>query len=165
MMHRGPQPGGHEMTKSPERVRSSARDIEEHLRGASDAIVLLLTELSQLERHKRRIPPGEERFDDVARAVRVAAHTLAEFTEEQEHWARVATAERTDLEAIEDSESSDSLMVILERWRAVERQLDEHEPGTPEAIRLFAEFERIRGEYMTAFRARLAAQPRFDEDA
>jgi hypothetical protein len=153
------------MTKSPERARSSTRDIEEHLRGASDAIVLLLTEVSQLERHKRAIPPGEERFDEVARAVRIAAHTLAEFTEQEEHWAHVATAERTDLETIEDSKGSDSLTAILERWRAVERQVEEHEPGSPEAVRLFAEFERIRDEYMTAFRARQADQPRFDEDA
>jgi hypothetical protein len=153
------------MKEAPNRARSSAHDIEENLRGASDAVVLLLTEISQLERHKRGIPPGEDRFDDVARAVRVAAHTLAEFTEQQEHWGRVATADRTDLEPIEDSESSDSLTAILERWRAVERQLDEHQPGTPEAIRLFAEFERIRDEYMTAFSARQATQPRFDEDA
>jgi hypothetical protein len=152
------------MTQSPDKARSS-RDIEEHLRGASDAVVLLLTEVGQLERHKRGIPPGEARFDEVARAIRVAAQTLAEFTEEQEDWARVATADRTDLETIEESESSDSLTAILERWRAVERQLDEHEPGTPEAIRLFAEFERIRDEYMTAFRAREAAQPRVDEEA
>ena len=153
------------MTQSPDRARSSARNIEEHLRGASDAIVLLLTEISQLERHKRGIPPGEDRFDEVARAVRVAAQMLAEFTQQQEDWARVATADRTDVETIEESESSASLTAILERWRAVERQLDEHEPGTPEAIRLFAEFERIRGEYMTAFRARQATQPRLDEEA
>jgi hypothetical protein len=153
------------MTQSPDRTRSSARDIEESLRGASDAVVLLLTEVSQLERHKRGIPPGEGRFDEVARAVRVAAQALAQFTEEQEEWARVATADRTDLETIADSESSDSLTAILERWRAVERQLDELQPGTPEAIRLFAEFERIRDEYMTALRAREATRPRFDEEA
>jgi hypothetical protein len=152
------------MTQSPDRARSSARDIEEHLRGASDAIVLLLTEVRQIERHKRAIPPGEDRFDEVARSVRVAAQMLAEFTQQQEDWARIATADRTDLETIEDSESSDSLTAILERWRAVERQLDEHQPGTPEAIRLFAEFERIRDEYMTAFRAREATQPRPDEE-
>src|SRR5688572_17257302 len=103
------------MTQSADRTRSSARDIEEHLRAASDAIVLLLTEVSQLERHKRGIPPGEERFDEVARAVRVAAHALAELTEEQEAWARVATADRTDLETIAESESSESLTAILER--------------------------------------------------
>jgi hypothetical protein len=153
------------MRESPERALSSARDIEEHLRGASDAIVLLLTEIKQLERHKRGIPPGEDRFDEVARSVRVAAQALAEFTEQQEHWARVATADRTDLERIEDSENSDSLMAILERWRAVERQLDELEPGTPEAIQLFAEFDRIRDEYMSALRAREAVQLSPDEEA
>jgi hypothetical protein len=153
------------MKEAPDKARSSARDIEEHLRGASDAIVLLLAELGQLERHKRGIPPGEDRFDEVSRAVREAAHTLAEFTNEQEDWGHVATADRTDLETIAESESSDSLTAILERWRAVERQLDEHEAGTPEATRLFAEFERIRDEYMTAFRARQTTQPRFDEDA
>ena len=153
------------MTESPYRARPSARDIEEHLRAASDAIVLLLTEVGQLERHKRAIPPGEDRFDEVARAVHEAAQTLAAFTEEQENWGRVATADRTDLETIADSESSDSLTAILERWRAVERQLDEPEPGSPESIRLFAEFERIRDEYMTAFRAREATQTTLDEEA
>jgi hypothetical protein len=83
------------MTKSPERARASSRDIEEHLRGASDAIVLLLTEVGQLERHKRGIPPGEKRFDEVASAVRAAVRTLAEFTEQQEHWGRVATPQLT----------------------------------------------------------------------
>lgn len=151
------------MMQTPDRARSSAQDIEEHLRGASDAIVLLLTEVGQLERHKRGIPPGEDRFDEVARSVRVAAQMLAEFTQEQEEWGRVATADRTDLEPIEESESSDSLTAILERWRAVERQLDEYEPGTPEAIQLFAEFERIRDEYMIAFSAREAMRARLDE--
>lgn len=152
------------MKEAPDRARSSARDIEEHLRGASDAVVLLLTEVGQLERHKRGIPPGEKRFDEVARALRVAAQALAEFTKEQEDWGRVATADRTDLETIADSESSASLAAILERWRAVERQLDEHKPGSPEAIRLFAEFERIRDEYMTALRAREATRPRLDDE-
>ena len=153
------------MKEAPDTAQSSAREIEEHLRGASDAIVLLLTEVGQLERHKRGIPPGEDRFDEVARAVRVAAQTLAKFTEEQEAWGHVATADRTDLETIADSEISDSLTAILKRWRAVERQLDEPEPGSPEAIRLFAEFERIRDEYMTAFRAREATQTSPDEEA
>jgi hypothetical protein len=152
------------MTESPERARISARDIEDHLRGASDAIMLLLTEVGQLERHKRAIPPGEDRFDEVARSVRVAAQMLAAFTEQQEEWARVATADRTDIETIAESESPTSLTEILERWRAVERQLDAHEPGTPEAIRLFAEFERIRDEYMTAFRLREMSRSSPDEE-
>lgn len=136
-----------------------AREIEQHLRAASDAILLLLTEIGQLERHKRRIPPGEPRFDEVARSVRVVARTLAEFTDAQETWAEIATDGRTDIDTIEDARNAPALATILERWRAIERQLDELEPGSPEAVQLFAEFERVRDEYMAAFRARLSAEP------
>ena len=131
-----------------------ATNIEEHLRAASDAIMLLLTEVGQLERHKRAIAPGEARFDEVARSVRIAATSLAEFTEEEERWARIATDGRPDLAPITASANAPVLAGILERWRAIERQLDATEPGTPEAIRLFEEFQRTRDEYMTAFRAR-----------
>jgi hypothetical protein len=134
-------------------------DIEGHLRAASDAILLLLTEIGQLEKHKRHIPPGDDRFDRVAKSVSVVAQALAEFSREEEAWGAVATADRDDLELIDESESSPSLAAILDRWRAVERQLDDVEPGTPEAVRLFAEFERIRDEYMAGFRAREATTP------
>jgi hypothetical protein len=138
-------------------MSSDANDIEEHLRAASDAILLLLTEIGQLERHKRGIPPGEPRFDDVARSVRVVAQALAEFTEQEETWARIATDGRTDIETISESENAPAIAAILERWRAIERQLDDVEAGSPEAARLFAEFERTRDEYMVAFRERDAA--------
>lgn len=131
-----------------------ATDIEEHLRAASDAILLLLTEVTQLERHKRAIPPGESRFDEVARSARIAAASLAEFTQQEEDWARIATADRNDIERIEESQNRPAIAAILERWRAIERQLDEVLPGSPESVRLFAEFERTRDEYMAAFRAR-----------
>jgi hypothetical protein len=132
---------------------TDATEIEEHLRAASDAVLLLLTEAGQLERHKRGIPPGEARFDDVARSVRVVAQALADFTEQQETWARIATDGRTDIEPIAQSENAPALATVLERWRAIERQLDDVKPGSPEAARLFAEFERTRDEYMAAFRA------------
>jgi hypothetical protein len=151
------------MVKPRELAPSSTSDIEEHLRGASDAIVLLLTEVGQLERHKRGIPPGEDRFDDVARAVRVAAQALAEFTKREEEWGRIATADRTDLQAIDESKNAASLTAILEQWRAVERQLDETPPGTPQGMRLFAEFERLRYEYMAVFRAHGAARSELEE--
>jgi hypothetical protein len=136
-----------------------ATEIEQHLRAASDAILLLLTEVGQLERHKRGIPPGEPRFDEVARSVRVAAQALAQFTEYEENWARIATDGRTDIEPISGSEATPATAAILERWRAIERQLDDVEPGSPESARLFAEFERTRDEYMAAFRERLAIDP------
>ena len=133
-------------------MSSDATRIEEHLRAASDAIMLLLTEVGQLERHKRGIPPGEPRFDEVARSVRVAAKALAEFTEYEDAWARRATDGRTDIEPISESEAAPRTAEILERWRAVERQLDDLEPGSPESKRLFAEFERLRDEYLAVFR-------------
>jgi len=135
-------------------MSSDATRIEEHLRAASDAILLLLTEVGQLERHKRGIPPGEPRFDEVARSVRLAAQALAEFTEYEETWAGIATDGRTDIEPIAQSEAAPSTAEILERWRAVERQLDDLEPGSPESVQLFAEFERLRDEYLGAFRER-----------
>jgi hypothetical protein len=135
-------------------MRDDAKNIQEHLRAASDAILLLLTEVGQLERHKRAIPPGEARFDEVARSVRVAAAMLAEFTEQEETWAEIATDGRSDLEPIDESANSDSVDVILQRWRAIERQLDGLQPGSPEAMRLFKEFERARDDYMAAFRVR-----------
>jgi hypothetical protein len=137
---------------------NDASDIEEHLRAASDAILLLLTEAGQLERHKRRIPPGEARFDEIARSVRVVAQALADFTTFEEQWATTATSDRTDIEAIEGSDNTPALATILERWRAIERQLDDAEPGSAEAVSLFAEFERVRDEYMAAFKARHRAQ-------
>ena len=140
-------------------MSSDATRIEEHLRAASDAILLLLTEIGQLERHKRGIPPGEPRFDEVARSIRAAAQGLAAFTEGEETWARIATDGRTDIEPIAQSEAAPDTAEILERWRAVERQLDDLEPGSPESVRLFAEFERLRDEYLAAFRERESTDP------
>ena len=136
------------------RLSSDATSIEEHLRAASDAILLLLTEVGQLERHKRGIPPGDPRFDEVAKSVRVVAQALAAFTDYEETWARIATDGRTDIEPIAESDATPKAAQILERWRAVERQLDEVEPGSPTAKQLFAEFERLRDEYLALFHDR-----------
>ena len=110
-------------------MSSDATRIEEHLRAASDAILLLLTEIGQLERHKRGIPPGEPRFDEVSRSIRAAAQGLAEFTEGEEAWARTATDGRTDIETIAQSEAAPNTAEILERWRAVERLHRSHADG------------------------------------
>ena len=95
----------------------------------------------------------------MARSVRVAAEALAAFTEREETWARIATDGRTDIEPISKSELAPGIATILKRWRAVERQLDDTEPGSPESVRLFAEFERLRDEYLAAFRDREARGP------
>ncbi len=134
-------------------MADDTRDVEEHLRAASDAILLLLGEVGQLESHKRGVRPGEPRFDELARSVRRAAQALADFTAQEEAWAR-ASSDVPGLATIADSESPPRLSEILERWRAIERRLDQAEPGSEESARLFDEFQHVRDEYMAAFRAR-----------
>ena len=94
----------------------------------------------------------------MARSVRVAAQALAEFTEYEETWARRdrrPNGHRTDLRVRESPKTA----TILERWCAIERQLDDLEPGSPESVRLFAEFERLRDEYLALFRERQSTDP------
>ena len=139
-------------------MSSDANRIEEHLRAASDAILLLLTEVGQLERHKRGIPPGE------ARSMRWRDRSAWwrrpwRSSPSMETWARIATDGRTDIEPISQSENTPTTAAILERWRAIERQLDDLEPGSPESARLFAEFERLRDEYLAIFKERQANDP------
>jgi hypothetical protein len=134
------------MPKTPEAI-------EEHLRSASDAILLLVGEVEQLERHKRGVQPENPRFGALAKSVRDAATALAEFARAEEQWAREADGARADVLPISEAESPAPLAAILSRWRAIERQLNEATPGSPEAVALFEEFQRVRAEYMAAFAA------------
>jgi len=128
-----------------------AKLIQDRLRSASDAILLLVGEVEQLERHKREVRPGDPRFEPLARAVRDAALALADFTRDEEAWADEVVDSNRPLQTIAESASPPSLARILERWRAIERQLNEAPAGTPEAEALFDEFQRIREEYLQAF--------------
>jgi hypothetical protein len=138
-------------------MTSPERDVEEHLRAASDAILLLLGEVNQLERHKRGVRPGESRFEELARSVREGAEALAQFTKQEEEWARSAAVDG-GVSTIERSKNAPTLAAILDRWRAVERELDEAEPGSAEAAALFDQFEAVRREYLEAFDARDARE-------
>lgn len=126
-------------------------DIEEHLRLASDAIMLLVTQVGVLERHKRAVPPNHARFSELAEAVRSAAETLSAFAASEAAWAGDALREREVVATIESTEQMPRLTEILEEWRAVERQLAASPPGSPDAVKLFAEFERLRDAYLDAF--------------
>ena len=135
-------------------VDTERQEVEEHLRGASDAIMLLVRQVGQLEQHKRGVTPGDARFDELAQSVRRAAQTLADFAKEEEAWARGAAAAGGPYNVISETRSAASLSEILERWRAVERQLEDAPPGSGEAEALFDEFNRLRDEYMSEFRER-----------
>jgi len=127
-------------------------DIEEHLRLASDAIMLLVAQVGVLERHKRAVPPNHVRFSELAEAVRSASETLSAFAASEAAWAGDALREREVVSTIESTDQMPRLTEILEQWRAVERLLAAEPPGSPDAPKLFAEFERLRDEYLEAFR-------------
>ena len=135
-----------------------SHEVETHLRGASDAIMVLLGELTQLEGHKRGVQPADPRFAELAAAVRDAAQSLAELAREQELWGRSATLDDPAIKSIERSPSPQRLSAILARWREIERQLEAADPGSPAATELFAEFHRVRDEYLAAFSARTNGQ-------
>jgi hypothetical protein len=139
-------------------MASADREIQDHLRAASDAILLLVGQIAQLEQHKRGVTPGEPRFDELAEQVRQAAQDLAEFARGEEAWARGALASEGPFDTISASPNPEPLSDILARWRAVERQLDGAAPGSPEAESLFIEFNRLRDEYLAAFQARRGDQ-------
>ena len=134
-------------------MRHDLEDVEAHLRGASDAVLLLQAEVGKLELHKRAIDPGEPRFEELAAAVRTTAAALAEFSAAEEIWAQRSVPHAAgELRSITKTPAEQSLARILDRWRAIERQLDQAEPGSAEAAALFAEFQALRAEYMSAFR-------------
>src|SRR3954463_10641519 len=66
--------------------------VQDHLRGASDAILLLTAEVRQLEQHKRGVQPQDPRFEELATAVRRTTEALALFTREEESWAEQTTS-------------------------------------------------------------------------
>ena len=138
-------------------------DIEMHLRSASDAIMVLLGELAQLEGHKRGVLPSDPRFAQLAAAVRDAAQSLSELAREQEQWGLSVGLDDTRVASIEQSTSPQPLRAILARWREIERQLGTADPGSPAATELFSQFQRVRDEYMAAFRMRAAEAPEVED--
>lgn len=138
--------------------------VQDHLRGASDAILLLTAEVRQLEQHKRGVEPQDPRFEELATAVRRTTEALALFTREEESWAEQTTAVSDAdpavtpvgagaFRTIDRTASPEPLAAILDRWRAIERKLNEAEPGSADATELFQRFERVREEYLAAFEA------------
>ncbi len=135
-------------------------DIEMHLRSASDAIMVLLGELAQLEGHKRGVLPSDPRFAQLATAVRDAAQSLSELAREQEQWGLSVGLDDTRVASIEHSVSPQPLPAILAKWREIERELEAADPASPAAKELFTQFQQVRDEYLAAFRAHTAQGPK-----
>lgn len=133
--------------------------IEAGLRGASDGLLIAIGELAQHERMKRSVPPGDERFPSLARAVRQMAEDVLRLASVEESFATEASAsaDAPKLATIESTEIHGELAGILEQWRVVERELEAVDAGSPESAALLARFDELRDRYAVAL-ARIRAR-------
>src|SRR6478609_1319960 len=124
------------------------------LRGTSDQLLLAIQTVALLEQQKRGLSFGDDRFPDMARAVREAAQAVLDFSVvEESEAARIHETAPVDADAastIATTPPAMSLAGILDEWRAVERRLLEAPAGSPEATELLESFELLRGRYADA---------------
>ncbi len=127
------------------------------LRGASDGIRLAIREVDARERMKRGVQPDDRAFPILAREVRVAAEALLILARQEEATAdEMAKASRREaMSTIENTAPAQDLAAILADWRAVERNLEAAEVGSPEAQALMKQFEQLRDRYADALKAHL----------
>ena len=124
------------------------------LRGTSDQLLLAIQTVALLEQQKRGLPFGDDRFPDMARAVREAAQAVLDFSvAEESEAARIHDTAQVDSNAsatIAATQPAMSLAGILDEWRAVERRLLAAPAGSAEATELLEDFERLRSRYADA---------------
>jgi hypothetical protein len=140
---------------------ADGQSLAQHLRGVSDGLLQAIRAVSTRETQKRGVSPGDPRFPELARAVRVAAAELLDLAN-----AEAEAALRTNqgpgsaaLTPIAEVEPRADLASILFDWRAVERQLEATEAGSAEAMRLLLRYEAIRDEYQRAIATRSPVDP------
>ena len=134
------------------------------LRATSDELVLAIREVTAREVLKRGTKPADPSFAQLARDVRIAAEVVLQLAQSEESTARAIFTEPgvAKLPPIETVAPGRELASILERWRAIEQQLEAADPGSAEARELMVEFERMRRQYADALEAKRA---RAAEDA
>jgi hypothetical protein len=132
---------------------SDDRTLEpEILRGTSDQLMIAIAEAGTLERRKRLVSPGDPKFPELAREVRLAAERVLELSRAEEAVAGQMNHEpaAATLPPIERVHPAKELARILEEWRSVEQRLLAAPPDSEEAERLMQEFEAHRRRYADA---------------
>ena len=121
------------------------------LRGTSDQLLLAIQTVALLEQQKRGLPFGDERFPDMATAVREAAQAVLDFSVAEEAEAarihKTASLDADGSDTIATTQPATSLAGILDEWRAVERRLLAAPAGSAEATELLEAFELLRRRY------------------
>jgi hypothetical protein len=132
--------------------------LETELRRTSDALLRVLDQLSALEGQKRALPSGSQEAVVLSRRI---ADLSIEVLRRSEHEANLAEslAERRQAGAGEAppidavAPATRDLQVILDEWRAAERQLAEPGATAAESAAAASSVRRLREEYHLAFEA------------
>ncbi len=128
--------------------------LERDLRDRSDESLQSIDRLKELEREKRSLPPGSDRFVELARLVREGAHALLGLTQHQEDLAHrsagVASNGDGVVAPIDEIEKPREISAIIAEWREAERRLADAAPNSVEAHIAAADVRRIRSEYRRA---------------
>lgn len=131
-------------------------DIRPQLRATSDALLVALDELRELEGQKRKLGPGTPEFAELARQIEALAEELLRNSETEERLAQrsVELVEdgRRDLAAqpIEGMAAPRDVHLILGEWRDAERRLAAETPGSQAWESATVDAERLRAEYRRA---------------
>lgn len=137
-------------------------NVEQQLRATSDSVLATLDQLALLETEKRTLKPDSQRFQDVALEIeRLAADMFAQ-AHAQERLGERSQAEAArgkNLPPIDKVPATRELHVILEEWRAAERQLAAASPRTADHARAAAEISRVREEYQRTFALQTKLRP------
>src|SRR5918992_4833096 len=123
-------------------------DFERELRDASDETLEALARLEEMEREKRSLPPGSDRFISLAREIEERARTVLSSTQRQE---RLATE---SVERVEGGEALERPIEVIDRprdvpsiladWRDAERRLTRSTPGTDDEQLAARDVRRLR---------------------
>jgi formate-dependent nitrite reductase cytochrome c552 subunit len=128
--------------------------LDEHLRAASDSLLVTLDRLQELEESKQEIEPGTPAFADLATRIQDLAARALRLTVEQRHLSDEASdARATAQEVAPIADTMRAASVVLSDWRAAERRMAEAAPGSPEHRAAHDDVDRFRAEYQRVFEA------------
>ena len=143
---------------------SDAVEIETDLKVTSDRLLRTIEQLDALESEKRTLKPDSDRFQYLAKEVERLAATIFAQSQTQQRLGRraQATMEQTGVEvaAIDDSEATRELSVILAEWRDAERRMSHAAPDSAEYVVACADADRLRNEYQRTYVADAEADTR-----
>jgi hypothetical protein len=132
--------------------------LESELRKTSDSLLNVLNQLADLETQKRALPGGSPEFVTLSRRIAdLSVEVLrrseveADLAESLEERRRAGLAQTKPIEAV--APAARDLQVILDEWRAAERQLAQADPAGIESADAAASVRRLRDEYRLAFEA------------